>query len=190
MKIVGEVRSLVEALAILRSTGGKANVLLCDPSKEAGSEFETMELITREFPELRVVILTNRMSPALLSNAVRSGASGILTKEISADGLCLSIELVLLGERVFPLYRSLLEADPEIKTADTPPPSQSRRALLSPRESQILGCLVDGLPNKMIARDLNMAEATVKVHLKKLLRKLDVQNRTQAALWGKDHSST
>lgn len=55
-------------------------------------------------------------------------------------------------------------------------------ATLSGRESQILDCLVRGLPNKLIARQLEMAEATVKVHLKALLRKLNVQNRTQAAI--------
>ncbi len=56
-------------------------------------------------------------------------------------------------------------------------------ATLSGRENQILECLVNGLPNKLIARQLNMAEATVKVHLKALLRKLKARNRTQAAIW-------
>jgi two-component system nitrate/nitrite response regulator NarL len=190
MKIVGEVRSLVEALAMLRSSGSTANVLLCDPSKDTNIEFETMAFITREFPEVRVVLLTNRRDPDMLSAAVVAGASGILAKEISADGLCLSIELVLLGEKIFPLHRLLLEPAPATTTTDAPTPHHSGRALLSPRESQILACLVDGLSNKTIARDLNMAEGTVKVHLKKLLRKLHVQNRTQAALWGKDNFST
>jgi two-component system nitrate/nitrite response regulator NarL len=189
-KIVGEVRCLVDALAILRSPDSRADVLLCDLPADAITEFETMAFITGEFPETRVILLTDRRDPDIVSAAVAAGASGFLAKDISADGLCLSIELVLLGEKIFPLSRPLLEPAMDIKTTGAPTPHQSRGALLSPRESQILSCLIDGLSNKTIARDLNMAEGTVKVHLRKLLRKLDVQNRTQAALWGKDNFST
>ena len=190
MKIVGEVRCLVDALAMLRASDSTANILLCNPAKDTDAEFKTMALSTREFPEMRIILLTDRRDPDMLNAAVTAGASGILAKEISADGLCLSIELVALGENIFPLSRPLLEPALEMKTTAALAAHQLRRALLSPRESQILGCLVDGLSNKTIARDLNMAEGTVKVHLKKLLRKLDVQNRTQAALWGKDNFST
>ncbi len=58
---------------------------------------------------------------------------------------------------------------------------------LSTRESQILGCLVTGLSDKGIARELDMAEATVKCHLKALFRKINARNRTQAAVWGTSH---
>jgi two-component system nitrate/nitrite response regulator NarL len=56
---------------------------------------------------------------------------------------------------------------------------------LSNRETQVLGLLAHGLPNRIIASDLGMAEATVKVHVKAVIRKLNVQNRTQAALWAR-----
>ena len=69
------------------------------------------------------------------------------------------------------------------KTAvDTQPPSGCRR--LTTREREVLALVVEGRPNKVIARELGMAEATVKVHLKSLMRKLNVANRTQAAVWG------
>ncbi len=61
---------------------------------------------------------------------------------------------------------------------------------LSTRESQILHCLTDGAPNKVIARKLDVAEATVKVHVKAILRKIGAANRTQAAMWATTHLPT
>jgi len=85
----------------------------------------------------------------------------------------------------------MLEPDPaRVSSALGRPPARASESIpLSRRESQILQCLVDGLPNKTIARNLDMAEATVKVHLKSILRKLNVQNRTQAAIWGMNNPS-
>ena len=65
---------------------------------------------------------------------------------------------------------------------------QSRK--LSSREAQILTCLRDGAPNKVIARQLNLSEATVKVHVKAILKKIGACNRTQAALWAARHVRT
>ena len=61
--------------------------------------------------------------------------------------------------------------------------------LLSPREKLILRCIIEGDSNKCIARKIDIAEATVKVHVKAILRKIGVQNRTQAAIWGINHGS-
>ncbi len=68
------------------------------------------------------------------------------------------------------------------------PPSPTRNLGLSERETQILQCLVEGCANKLIARRLDIAEATVKVHIKGLLRKINVNNRTQAAIWALNQS--
>jgi two-component system, NarL family, nitrate/nitrite response regulator NarL len=191
MEIVGEVRSLVEALESLRTPSCDANLLLCDPSTDTQREFETMKIIAQEFPGLRIVLLTDRIAPPWLDKAVAAGASGFLPKDISADALRFSLELVLLGEEIFPTLHSLLEpkSQPQPISMSPSAPDQSRQVPLSARESQILGCLVNGLPNKTIARNLNMAEATVKVHLKALLRKINARNRTQAAIWGMTNSS-
>jgi two-component system nitrate/nitrite response regulator NarL len=87
----------------------------------------------------------------------------------------------LLGEQIVPMPALL-------RTALSRPQAVGQqmselRSPLSTREAQILGCLEDGLANKRIARDLQMAEATVKVHIKAILRKIQVDNRTQAAIW-------
>jgi two-component system, NarL family, nitrate/nitrite response regulator NarL len=187
VRIVDEVRILGDALATLRSVD-KVDVLLCDLASDMRAEFETLAQIKREFPQLIIIILTNRIEPALLTSAVAAGVDGILTKDVSVECLCLSIELAILGEKVFPLDRSLLETRPDKIDSGSLTPGHSMWILLSTREKQILNCLVDGFSNKKIAEDLSIAEGTVKVHLKKLLRKLSVENRTQAALWGKLYS--
>jgi two-component system nitrate/nitrite response regulator NarL len=104
--------------------------------------------------------------------------SGILTYDLSAAALVQSLLLIASGERVFPHYLAF-----ERKPAITSPEHQSDAVRLSPREKEILSSLVAGHPNKLIARYLGIAEATVKVHLKSVQRKIRVENRTQAAIW-------
>jgi two-component system nitrate/nitrite response regulator NarL len=186
--IVGDVRFLTDALGILRAADSDVDLLLCDPASTARTEFDMLADIKREFPQLNIIVLTSRGDPALLANAIAAGANGMLAKDISAECLCLSIELVMFGEKIFPLDRSLLEPQSDQKDPASLVSDRSLWESLSPREKQILGYLVSGSPNKKIAVDLNIAEATVKVHLKALLRKLAVENRTQAALWGQSNA--
>jgi two-component system nitrate/nitrite response regulator NarL len=185
MVIAGEAHSLTEALEMLRSGNCTCDLLLCDPS-DGEQEFETLHEIKREFPGVKAVLLTDSLSSTSLQTAVEGGANALLPKDISADALHYSLELVLLGEQIFPTVQSLLK--PRSSPGDELPMMSSRHVPLSTRERQVLACLVDGLPNKTIARNLNMAEATVKVHLKALLRKIHAQNRTQAAIWGMNNS--
>jgi two-component system nitrate/nitrite response regulator NarL len=105
--------------------------------------------------------------------------SGVLTYDLSADAFMRSLRLISAGERVFPHNLALGRKNP------APPRGGEHRAgiRLSPREKEVLSRLVEGHSNKMIARHLGMTEATAKVHLKSLLRKIGVENRTQAAIW-------
>ena len=105
--------------------------------------------------------------------------SGILTYDLSADTFVRSLLLISSGERVFPHDLALGR-----KSARPPSEDRSNDARLSPREKEILSHLVAGHSNKLIARHLGITEATVKVHLKHMLRKIRVENRTQAAIWG------
>jgi two-component system nitrate/nitrite response regulator NarL len=106
-----------------------------------------------------------------------------------------------MGETVFPpaFLSFALDAgrDREPETAE---PGECRQTILaaadeailpqlSPREKAILSCLIEGDSNKCVARKINIAEATVKVHVKAILRKIRVQNRTQAAIWGMNNGS-
>jgi two-component system, NarL family, nitrate/nitrite response regulator NarL len=98
---------------------------------------------------------------------------------MSPEALIRSLQLVMLGQQILPtgFMTSLLQKEASEPVAERP----SRG--LSPREVQILRHLMTGHSNKAIARALDISEATVKVHLKALLRKVQASNRTQAAVW-------
>jgi two-component system, NarL family, nitrate/nitrite response regulator NarL len=114
----------------------------------------------------------------------------------SRDALINILELTFLDQRVFVFAKSIAPSskeDAELTDSARSLPSNGHHRLgindqnLSPRESQILTCLVEGNSNKAIARIYNLSEATVKVHLKAILRKINAQNRTQAAIWAIGH---
>ena len=130
------------------------------------------------YPGVRIVILASDFAVDALRDAMNAGADGYLMKDVSPEALIQSLELVMIGEKVFPtnLAAMLLNLN------NAPSPMNSLRGL-SPREQEILQSLVTGASNKLIAIKLGITEATVKVHLKTLLRKIDVNNRTQAAIW-------
>jgi two-component system, NarL family, nitrate/nitrite response regulator NarL len=130
----------------------------------------------------RIVFLTESIRTNRLADALADGVDGYLLKTVSADALHQSLQLVLLGEKVFPTdLAHLLTSDRMAARNGTAQGGHVNG--LSDREMQILGCLRNGAPNKQIARDLQIADGTVKVHLKSILKKIGVQNRTQAALW-------
>ena len=123
--------------------------------------------------------------------------NGHFVDVMARDVFIKSIELVMMGETIFlPEFMSFVlgsEGDPAprdennqetlIRTERTLAPQ------LSTREKSILRCLIEGDSNKCIARKIDIAEATVKVHVKAILRKIRVQNRTQAAIWGMNNGS-
>jgi two-component system nitrate/nitrite response regulator NarL len=133
--------------------------------------------------------------------AFGAGASGYFVNVISCDAFIKSIELVAMGEIVFPPAflsfaldtkrghgtKAALSDENErasfVTTEDTVAPQ------LSPRETSVLRCLIEGDSNKIIARKIGIADATVKVHVKAILRKIGVHNRTQAAIWAKNHGA-
>ncbi len=137
-------------------------------------------------PRTRIVILADSIRINRLADAMTSGVDGYLLKNMSADALHQSLRIVLLGEKVFPTeLANLLTGDRLVSRSDL----GSTRHLngLSDREMQILSHVRKGGQNKQIANDLKISHGTVKVHLKSILKKIHVQNRTQAAIWALDH---
>jgi two-component system nitrate/nitrite response regulator NarL len=111
------------------------------------------------------------------------GADGYLTRQLSYTHMMLMLELVAFGEKVVPkefVIDFMSHAPPAPQAR---PASEKAGKDLSDRERSILRCLVDGAANKVIGRNLGITEATVKVHVKSILRKLNLTNRTQAAIW-------
>ena len=115
---------------------------------------------------------------------------------MSHEALILALELVMLGEKFIPADAGLAllnagsrgyEVGFGTSAAAVPANDSLVGKSLSGREAQILHLITQGASNKVIARDLGLAEATVKVHVKAILRKVKVSNRTQAALWAQRH---
>ncbi len=171
--VVGEAASLHE------TTASEADLMLIDPA--AGDITpESFQALRATHPKIRIVVLTSELDAQHLAVALRAGANGYLRKDIASEALMQSLTLVMMGETVFPTELAALLANGRASTLAEPP---IQRKGLSPRETQILRCLLNGNSNKMIANHLNITEATVKVHLKSLLRKINASNRTQAAIW-------
>ena len=146
-------------------------------SGQAVKDEADLRAIREAFPTARIVVLADDLSVDVLRVTMGGGADGFLIKTVSPEALIQSLQLIMLGEKVFPTnLASMLLGMNAIS------PQHSIRGL-SPREQEILQALVTGASNKTIAIRLRITEATVKVHLKTLLRKIDVTNRTQAAIW-------
>jgi DNA-binding NarL/FixJ family response regulator len=163
---------------------------------------EQIGLLRDQHPGGRIAIVADHYRLSELVSAFRAGAHGYFINVMTCDAFIKSIELVMMGETIFPPAflsfvldpgnEHLIEAEPRrheddqailFTTEDTIAPQ------LSPRENSILRCLIEGDSNKSIARKIDIAEATVKVHVKAILRKIRVQNRTQAAIWGMNNGS-
>ena len=146
---------------------------------------EAMDRIRAWAPDARTVFVVPQLDVALMSDCFAAGAFGFLLESISLDALGESLRLVSSGEKVFPSQLALLF--PMLASRLASPQthdSVSTASQLSHRELEVFRSLSGGHSNKVIARDLKIAEATVKVHVKRIMRKANVINRTQAVMWG------
>jgi len=133
--------------------------------------------------DARLLVLSAELSVDELGACLRVGAGGYLLSNISKEVLTHSLRLILLGETVFPSQLATAWATGQLRQNSNTAGVSKALECLTQRETEILGCLTEGAPNKLIARQLGITEATVKIHVKSLIRKIGVQNRTQAALW-------
>jgi DNA-binding NarL/FixJ family response regulator len=162
---------------------------------------EQIELLRDTHQGARIAIVADHYRLGELASAFRAGAHGYFVDVMTCDVFIKSIELVMMGETIFPPAFLSFALDPESDhIGKAAPRDENQRAILvrtedtigpqlSPREKSILHCLIEGDSNKCIARKIDIAEATVKVHVKAILRKIRVQNRTQAAIWGMNNGS-
>ncbi len=220
--LVGKSILLREGLArILRSANFRilASVSCADdllPSKlqlhqplflvvHTGDDFdaavEQIKLFRDQHPGGRIAIVADHYRLSELISAFRAGAKGYFADIMKCDAFIKSMELVMMGETIFPPAFLSFVLDPEgDRLGQAAPRDENNQAILitagntlapqlSTREKSILCCLIEGDSNKCIARKIDIAEATVKVHVKAILRKIRVQNRTQAAIWGMNNGS-
>jgi two-component system nitrate/nitrite response regulator NarL len=176
-----ECTSLPEALTQVER-GFRPQLVLAE--LDSGDRWiDSLRSLRDACPEARLIVLSGQLVAHALAQALDAGVDGYLLKNISLKGLTESLELAMLGEKVFPTQLAALLAEGRANSDRPIFRVAARPNGLSERESAILRCLVFGYPNKVIADQLQMTEASVKVHLKAVLRKIQASNRTQAAIW-------
>ncbi|MGF1594397.1 MAG: LuxR C-terminal-related transcriptional regulator [Kiloniellaceae bacterium] len=145
-----------------------------------------LEQLHGSLPEAALVVLSDDRDPRSLAACLNAGADAFLLKDISLEALIHSLKLAMLGQKVMPteLAMALINGSAGVQPVDG---KGIAGYGLSEREMEILRCLVNGDANKVIANRLDITEATVKVHMKSLLRKIKAGNRTQAAIWALNH---
>jgi DNA-binding NarL/FixJ family response regulator len=165
--------------AVTRARDKEPDVVLMDLDMPGVDGIEATRRVTAERPETAVLVLTSFSDRSRILGAIEAGACGYLLKDASGDEVAEGIRAAARGES--PLdpraARTVLDARTE------PDPL----AALSDREREVLELLVEGLPNKLIARRLEISEKTVKSHLTRIFREIGVTDRTQAALWAERH---
>lgn len=180
--VVGEASDGVDG--VKRAMQLKPHVILLDLHMPGITGLETLQLILQGWPEAAVVMLTVSEEAEDLASALQAGARGYLVKNIDADFLVRAIERAAAGESV--LAESMtakLVAQLQKQREPAPPAPPSELDKLTPREREILACLARGESNKLIARVLDLAESTVKIHVQNILKKLGLSSRVQAAVF-------
>jgi two-component system, NarL family, nitrate/nitrite response regulator NarL len=168
-------------------------IIECDDS--AQSLIAHITAVKKRVPLVRIALLGHHWVMSEIAAAFQSGANAYFTEATASDEFVNAIGLIISG------HQAILPIELASSPSDTEQESKSPRVYfskplesdqgtpsepvlhLSPREASILRCLARGASNKLIARDLQISEATIKVHVKAILRKIGVANRTQAAIW-------
>jgi len=169
-----------------------ALVLFVHTGNEFGSVAEQIRLFRNSHADARIAIVADRYRAAELVSVFRAGASGYFVEGITSEVFIKSLELVITGETVLPtafLPDVLGRKEHRLDDHQAVLATDQITPQLSPREKLILHCLVEGYSNKSIAQKVDSSDATVKVHVKAILRKIRVHNRTQAAIWGMKNAS-
>jgi DNA-binding NarL/FixJ family response regulator len=171
---VGDGRAAVEAALALRP-----DAVLMDIAMPGMKGLEALRKIRGEWPEAKVVMLTASDDETSLFEAVEAGAQGYLLKSLNADEFVEMLNGLERGEAAMTRQTTarLLTGLSQLAQTHAPTPEE-----LTPREVELLELMVKGLSNKEIAQAVSLSENTVKYHVKHILQKLGVQNRTEAAV--------
>lgn len=170
-----EAGDFPEAVSMVRADP-RIEIGLIDLHMPGMDGFSGLEALKRANPDLHVVVVSASENPADIRRALDAGAAGYIAKSSPSAAMVEGIRSVLAGET---FLSPRVDLPP---VASTPTVAASVSALLTPRQRDVLAMLRLGKSNKEIARDLELAEITVKLHVTAILRTLGVENRTQAAI--------
>lgn len=183
-EIVGEAADGLAGVKLVEQVC--PDIVLLDLDMPVMNGREALAQILSAKPEQTVVMLTVSEDSDDLTECMRIGARGFLLKNINADFLLESIRKAVDGDNVFSPEMTARLVQSLISPAS--PPKNQELASLTPREMEILGHLAAGHSNKVIARHLDLAESTIKVHVQNILRKLELTSRVQAAVYAVQHN--
>lgn len=181
-EVVGEAADGLEG--VKRAKELEPDIVLLDLHMPGLSGLDAIGLLLQDRPACQVVLLTVSEDAEDLGQALKKGAAGYLLKNIDADFLLQALRRVMQSDAVIsPEMTAKLVAN--FRKPETLFDADFKK--LTPREREMLAQLTLGLANKEIARKLNVAESTVKIHLQSILKKLGVNNRVQAAIYAVEH---
>lgn len=168
---VATAENLNDALATARN--GEFDLALLDYKMPGMNGLDGIAQMKAAMNGGPVAVLSGMATPAIAQSAIEAGAIGFVPKTMSAKAMIGAIRLMVLGEVFMPVSFQHQA-------------SNANEANLTTRETEVLRALCDAKSNKEIARELNLQEVTIKLHVKTLCRKLDARNRTQAAMIARD----
>jgi two-component system, NarL family, nitrate/nitrite response regulator NarL len=156
------------------------DMILLDLNMKNMDGLKTLKALKECDLEAQIIMLTVSNTEDDLMQALRLGADGYLLKDMEPEVLLNKLRSAAKGQFVLDQSLSGMLANAVRDDTSTPP---SGDISLTEREQEILALIAEGMSNKLIARELNISDGTVKVHVKNLLRKLNLRSRLQAAVW-------
>jgi two-component system nitrate/nitrite response regulator NarL len=178
LSVVGEASNAIEGVKISKET--EPDLILLDLNMPDINGIETLKILRDEDVSSRIIVFTVSDNEEDVVAALKAGADGYLLKDMEPEELLERLHQAALGkvvisDKLTTLLAQALQSGRSSNKADI--------SSLTPREKQIIKLIAGGLPNKLIARKLNITEGTVKVHVKHLLKKLRLRSRVEVAVW-------
>ncbi len=188
LQVVGEAANGQETLALVDRL--QPQVVLLDIRMPDIDGLQVLARIKAAHPQVSVIMLTTYANPGYLARAVNLGAAGYLSKDINPDCIPVAVRAAARGDHLLDrdLLRTVLAG---VSVPEPPVDPQEPASLpvepLTEREVEVLRLIVNGLNNEAIAKTLSVSVPTVKTHVRHILEKLGVSDRTQAAVWAVRH---
>ena len=184
MQVVGEAADGVEAVTLAQEL--QPDVILMDMVMPHKDGLTAITEIKQHNPAARILVLTSFGEEGQVSKAIRAGVLGYLLKDSSPDQLFEAVRNVAGGNLSLPADLALKL----VHDMQHPSPTESPESILTERELDVLKGIAQGLSNQEIARELAIGVTTVRTHVSSLFTKLNLANRTQAALYAVEHGLT
>jgi two-component system nitrate/nitrite response regulator NarL len=173
---IAEASSLAELLRLGGGSPARLDLILLDLNMPGMTGAEAVGRVVAAFPQTPVVLMSGLASAADVTAGVRAGARGFLPKTMAPDHFAAALSMIVSGGTYVPA--DILQILPPEASVAAAPRMLDR---LTPREQQVLVRLATGAPNKEIGRDLGLAEITIKLHVRQILKKIGARNRSEAA---------